>query len=175
MDRVVGPGARRRRLLDAAGRAVLPGFVDSHAHLVFAGERTRRVRGADGGPPLRGRRHQVHGRRRPGPPPTRSCARGCAGWRARCSRQGTTTFECKSGYGLTVADEARSVALAAEVTAEVTFLGAHVVPPEFAADASGYVDLVRGPMLERVRAALRAGPTCSASAARSARTRRARC
>jgi len=61
--------------------------------------------------------------------------------------QGTTTFECKSGYGLTVADERRSVALAAEVTPEVTFLGAHVVPPEFAADRGGYLDLVRGPML----------------------------
>src|SRR5262249_28915217 len=61
--------------------------------------------------------------------------------------QGSTTFECKSGYGLTVADERRSVALAAEVTPEVTFLGAHVVPPEFAADRGGYLDLVCGPML----------------------------
>jgi imidazolonepropionase len=62
-------------------------------------------------------------------------------------RQGTTTFECKSGYGLTVPDEARAVALAAEVTPEVTYLGAHVVAPEFAADPAGYVDLVCGPML----------------------------
>jgi imidazolonepropionase len=61
--------------------------------------------------------------------------------------QGSTTFECKSGYGLTVADEARSVALAAEVTPEVTYLGAHVVPPEFDGDTGGYVDLVCGPML----------------------------
>jgi imidazolonepropionase len=63
-------------------------------------------------------------------------------------RQGITTFECKSGYGLTVDDEARSVALAAELTPEVTFLGAHVVPPEFAADPGGYLDLVTGPMLD---------------------------
>src|SRR5262249_13449851 len=62
-------------------------------------------------------------------------------------RQGTTTFECKSGYGLTVSDEARSVALAAEVTPEVTYLGAHVVPREFSHDAAGYVDLVCGEML----------------------------
>src|SRR5258707_12423651 len=62
--------------------------------------------------------------------------------------QGTTTFECKSGYGLTVYDEARSVALAAEVTAEVTYLGAHVVPPEFGANPGGYVDLVCGAMLD---------------------------
>ena len=67
---------------------------------------------------------------------------------AEMLRQGTTTFECKSGYGLTVGDEARGLALAAEVTPEVTYLGAHVVPPEFAGDAAGYVDLVRGPMLE---------------------------
>jgi imidazolonepropionase len=62
-------------------------------------------------------------------------------------RQGTTTLECKSGYGLTVSDERRSVALAAEVTPEVTFLGAHVVAPEFDGDPAGYVDLVCGPML----------------------------
>ncbi|HLK02103.1 MAG TPA: amidohydrolase family protein, partial [Streptosporangiaceae bacterium] len=62
--------------------------------------------------------------------------------------QGTTTFECKSGYGLTVRDEQRAVALAAEVTSEITYLGAHVVPPEYAADVAGYVDLVCGPMLD---------------------------
>ena len=62
--------------------------------------------------------------------------------------QGTTTFECKSGYGLTVEDEARSVALAAETTDEVTYLGAHVVPAEFEGDAAAYVDLVCGPMLD---------------------------
>ncbi len=67
---------------------------------------------------------------------------------AEMLRQGTTTFECKSGYGLTVADEARSVALAAEITDEVTYLGAHVVPPEYAADPAAYVDLVCGDMLE---------------------------
>jgi imidazolonepropionase len=63
------------------------------------------------------------------------------------TRQGTTTFECKSGYGLTVPDEGRSVRLAAEVTPEVTYLGAHIVPPEFDGDTAGYVDLVCGPML----------------------------
>jgi imidazolonepropionase len=62
-------------------------------------------------------------------------------------RQGTTTLECKSGYGLTVDDERRSVAAAAGITDEVTFLGAHVVPPEFEADPGAYVDLVCGPML----------------------------
>jgi imidazolonepropionase len=62
--------------------------------------------------------------------------------------QGTTTFECKSGYGLTVRDEARSLAIAAEMTPEVTYLGAHVVPAEFAADPAGYVALACGAMLE---------------------------
>jgi imidazolonepropionase len=63
-------------------------------------------------------------------------------------RQGTTTFECKSGYGLTVADEERSVRLAARVTPEVSYLGAHVLPPEFAHDPAGYLDLACGPMLD---------------------------
>src|SRR5262249_57209596 len=64
---------------------------------------------------------------------------------AEALRQGTTTIECKSGYGLTVADEARSLAIAAELTPETTFLGAHVVPP--AADPDSYLDTVCGPML----------------------------
>jgi imidazolonepropionase len=63
-------------------------------------------------------------------------------------RSGITTFETKSGYGLTVADEARSLRLAAEVTDETTFLGAHVVPAEFADRRSEYVSLVAGEMLE---------------------------
>jgi imidazolonepropionase len=63
-------------------------------------------------------------------------------------RQGTTTVEVKSGYGLTVHDEARSLAVARQVTEETTFLGAHVVPPEHADDPAAYVDLVTGPMLE---------------------------
>jgi imidazolonepropionase len=62
--------------------------------------------------------------------------------------QGTTTLETKSGYGLTVRDEARSLAVARQFTDETTFLGAHVVPPEYAEDPAGYVDLVTGPMLE---------------------------
>jgi imidazolonepropionase len=61
--------------------------------------------------------------------------------------QGTTTVEIKSGYGLTVEAEARALRLAGEVTSETTFLGAHVVPPEYAARTADYVDLVTGPML----------------------------
>jgi imidazolonepropionase len=132
--------------IDAAGRAVLPGFVDSHAHLVFAGER-----GAEFAARMAGQPYQAGGIRS-----TVAATRAATNeeLRANLARltaellaQGTTTFECKSGYGLTVADEARSVALAAEATPEVTYLGAHVVAPEFDADPAGYVELVCGPML----------------------------
>jgi imidazolonepropionase len=67
---------------------------------------------------------------------------------AEMQRQGTTTVEVKSGYGLTVRDESRSLALARQVTEETTFLGAHVVPQEYADDPASYVELVTGPMLE---------------------------
>jgi imidazolonepropionase len=63
-------------------------------------------------------------------------------------RSGTTTLEVKSGYGLTVEDEARLLTIAGAVGDEMTFLGAHVVPPECADDPDGYVDLVCGAMLD---------------------------
>jgi imidazolonepropionase len=66
-------------------------------------------------------------------------------------RQGTTTLEIKSGYGLTVEDEARALRIARELTGETTFLGAHVVPAEYAGDRAAYVELVTGPMLEAAR------------------------
>lgn len=134
-------------VVDAAGRAVLPGFVDSHAHLVFGGERS-----AEFAARMAGRQYQAGGilttvraTRAAGDAALRA---NLARLRAEMLAQGTTTFECKSGYGLTVHDEARSLAVAAEVTEEVTYLGAHVVAPEFANDVSGYVDLVCGEMLE---------------------------
>ena len=138
------PAADER--VDCGGRAVLPGFVDSHAHLVFAGERS-----AEFAARMAGRPYQAGGIRGT-VAATRAASDGDlrAGLRrlvAEMLRQGTTTVECKSGYGLTVAAERRSVALAAEVTPEVTFLGAHVVPPEYQTDRAGYLDLVRGPML----------------------------
>lgn len=138
------PAADRRVGLD--GRAAIPGFVDSHAHLVFAGERGAEFAARMAGRPYDagGIRSTVLATRAATDAQLRAGLRRLAG---EMLRQGTTTFECKSGYGLTVADEARSVALAAEVTAEVTYLGAHVVPAEFSADVSGYVDLVCGPML----------------------------
>jgi imidazolonepropionase len=134
-------------VLDAAGRAVLPGFVDSHAHLVFAGERSAEFDARMAGRPYQagGIRSTVAATRAATDATLRA---GLGRLAAEMLRQGTTTFECKSGYGLTVGDEQRSVALAAEVTGEVTYLGAHVVPAEFADDPAGYVDLVCGPMLD---------------------------
>ena len=133
--------------VDAAGRAVLPGFVDSHAHLVFAGERSAEfaARMAGRGYAAGGIRSTVAATRAATDADLRAGLRRLAG---EMLAQGTTTFECKSGYGLTVEDEARSVALAAEATDEVTYLGAHVVPAEFEGDAGAYVDLVCGPMLD---------------------------
>ena len=138
------PAADRR--VDAAGRAVLPGFVDSHAHLVFAGERGAEFEARMAGVPYRagGIHGTVAATRAASDADLAANLRGLAD---EMLAQGITTFECKSGYGLTVADEARSVALAARMTPEVTFLGAHVVPPEFESDPAGYVDLVSGPML----------------------------
>jgi imidazolonepropionase len=134
------------RVVDAGGRTVLPGFVDSHAHLVFAGERGAEFAARMAGLPYSagGIRATVAATRAAADDQLSANLRRLA---AEMIAQGTTTFECKSGYGLTVADEARSVRLAAQVTDEVTYLGAHVVPPEFAADPASYLDLVCGQML----------------------------
>ena len=145
-----GPAAQAPaadEVVDAAGRAVLPGFVDSHAHLVFAGERSAEFAARMAGRPYKagGILTTVEATRAASDAALRANLQRLA---AELLAQGTTTFECKSGYGLTVADEARALALAAEVTPEVTYLGAHVVPPEFARDHAGYVDLVCGDMLD---------------------------
>ena len=132
--------------VDCDGAAVIPGFVDSHAHLVFAGDRS-----AEFAARMAGQRYEAGGIRA-----TVAATRAASDDQLRGTLRrlvgellasGTTTFEVKSGYGLTVADEERSCRLAAEVTSDVTFLGAHVVPPEFSSDRGSYLDLLTGPML----------------------------
>jgi imidazolonepropionase len=132
---------------DVGGRAVIPGLVDSHSHLVFAGDRAEEFAARMTGTPYSagGIRTTVAATRAA---TDEQLAANLARLVAEMQRQGTTTVEVKSGYGLTVADEARSLAIARQVTEETTFLGAHVVPPEHAADPSSYVELVTGPMLE---------------------------
>ncbi|WP_329501215.1 imidazolonepropionase [Kitasatospora herbaricolor] len=139
------PAADER--FDAGGRALLPGFVDSHAHLVFAGDRT-----AEFNARMSGQSYSAGGIRTT-VAATRAASdaeldANLARFVREALHQGTTTIECKSGYGLTVEDEARALRIAAGHTPETTYLGAHVVAPEFADDPAGYVDLVTGGMLD---------------------------
>ncbi|KAB8160209.1 imidazolonepropionase [Streptomyces sp. 3MP-14] len=151
-DRVVWIGASSRAPatdshLDAAGRSVIPGFVDSHAHLLFAGDRTAEFHARMSGQPYEagGIATTVAATRAA---TDAELARRLAHFRQEMARQGTTTVETKSGYGLTVEDEARALRVAARQLTEVTFLGAHIVPPEYRDEPAAYVDLVTGPMLD---------------------------
>jgi len=136
------PAADER--LDAEGAAVLPGFVDSHSHLIFAGDRAAEFGARMAGEPYTGGgiRTTVAATRAASDDELRASAARLV---AEARRQGTTTIEIKSGYGLSVADEARSLRIARELTDETTFLGAHVVPA--GQDPADYVDLVTGAML----------------------------
>ncbi|CAM5431319.1 imidazolonepropionase [Streptomyces xanthochromogenes] len=134
-------------VVDARGRAVIPGFVDSHSHLVFAGDRTQEFNARMSGRPYRagGIRTTVTATRGAS---DEALGANVARYLAEALRQGTTTQETKSGYGLTVEDEARALRIAAEHTDEVTYLGAHIVAPEYADDPAAYVALVTGEMLD---------------------------
>ncbi|WP_030897336.1 imidazolonepropionase [Streptomyces sp. NRRL F-5126] len=133
--------------VDAGGRAGIPGFVDSHSHLVFAGDRT-----AEFNARMSGRAYSAGGIRT-----TVAATRAATDeqlaatldrYLAEALRQGTTTLETKSGYGLTPDDESRALRIAASRTDEVTYLGAHIVAPELADDPAAYVGLVTGDMLD---------------------------
>lgn len=134
-------------VIDAGGRCVIPGFVDSHTHLVFAGDRseefTARMAGKsyDGG----GIRVTTEATRRTGADRLRELL---AARVAEAHRAGITTLEIKSGYGLDVETEIRLLEVAGHYTDEVTFLGAHLTPAEFEGKTDEYLDLVCGPMLE---------------------------
>lgn len=132
---------------DMRGAAVLPGFVDAHMHLVFAGDRAAEFDARMSGTPYSagGIRTTVAATRAAS---DETLAANAARLVAEAARQGTTTVEAKSGYGLTVRDEQRSLVAAQTVTEETTFLGAHVVPAEYADRPDDYVDLVAGAMLE---------------------------
>jgi imidazolonepropionase len=141
---VDAPSADRR--IDCGNRSVIPGFVDSHAHLVFAGDRSAEFAARMSGMPYDGG----------GIATTVSATRAASDGElsgnlsrlaAELARSGVTTFETKSGYGLTVDDERRALEIAARATRETTFLGAHVVPAEFRDRRDDYVRLVAGDML----------------------------
>jgi imidazolonepropionase len=125
---------------------VLPGFVDSHAHLVFAGDRAAEFAARMAGTPYDGGgiASSVRATRAASDDELRTLV---AARVAEMRAQGTGTVEIKSGYGLTVGDEARALRIAREFTDETTFLGAHVVPAEYATRREEYVALVTGPML----------------------------
>ncbi|MEO6942652.1 MAG: imidazolonepropionase [Terrimesophilobacter sp.] len=133
--------------IDAQGRCVIPGFVDSHSHLVFAGDRSTEFEHRMTGQPYAagGIRTTVAATRAA---TDAQLAANTARLVAEMRAQGTTTVEIKSGYGLTTVDEARSLAIAKTFTSEVTYLGAHVVPAEFKDDPAAYVALVTGDMLD---------------------------
>ena len=139
-------GAEADDRLDAGGRCLIPGFVDSHTHLIFAGDRS-----AEFAARMAGRDYEAGGIR-----VTTDATRAAsddvlralaAARRAEGLRAGITHLEIKSGYGLDVDTERRSCELAAELTDDVTFLGAHVVPAEYEGRADDYVELVCGEML----------------------------
>jgi imidazolonepropionase len=139
-------GAAGDERLDAAGRCVIPGFVDSHTHLVFAGDRADEFAAR-----MSGRPYEAGGIR-----VTTEATRSASDSELRelterrrdeALRAGITHLEIKSGYGLDTEGERRLCEIAAVFTDDVTFLGAHVVPPEYEGRADEYVELVCGEML----------------------------
>ena len=127
--------------VDCSGRTLLPGFVDSHTHLIFAGDRA-----AEFAARAKGERYTAGGIAT-----TVTATRSASDSQLRNNAQnllneallsGTTTVEIKSGYGLTQADEHRSIKIASEFTDETTLLAAHVIPAEFKESPESYVDLV---------------------------------
>lgn len=137
-------GAERQ--VDVGGRCVMPGFVDSHTHLIFAGDRLSEFASRMAGQPYQpgGILDTVTATRATAAVDLETQARRLMG---QAVASGTTTFEIKTGYGLTAEHEAAHLRIARELTAEATLLGAHLVPPEYSADRSGYLRLVTETMI----------------------------
>src|SRR5215213_10726844 len=139
-------GAAADERIDAEGRSVIPGFVDSHTHLVFAGDRAEEFAARMSGRPYEagGIRVTTNATRRAGDEELRALT---ARRRAEGLRGGITHLEIKSGYGLETDTERRLCEVAAGFTDDVTFMGAHVVPVEYEGRPNDYVELVCGEML----------------------------
>ena len=136
------------RAMDLGGRAVLPGWVDSHTHLVFAGDRATEFARRMAGQPYTagGIMTTVNATRSATDDELLAAARM---QRHRAALAGTTTIEAKTGYGLDLRSETRLAKISADVADVATYLGAHLVPAD--ADRREYLDLVTGPMLDAVR------------------------
>jgi imidazolonepropionase len=139
----VGKGAQSGvdNIIDCSDKTLLPGFVDSHTHLVFAGDRSEEFSARS-----RGEKYTAGGITT-----TVEATRKASSAELQENAQrlldealssGTTTVEIKSGYGLNELDEARSIEIASQFTSETTLLAAHVIPTEFKDDVDGYVDLI---------------------------------
>jgi len=143
--------------LDCEGRAVIPGFVDAHTHLAFAGDRaeefSRRMAGEDYEAILRAGGGILSTVRATREAPFSDLVSHTAARAQRMLEQGTTTVEIKSGYGLELVTELKQLRAAAQVQEQVpidvvtTFLGAHVLPPEYASDREGYLRLLEEELL----------------------------
>jgi imidazolonepropionase len=138
-----------QNVISANGKAVIPGFVDSHNHLVFAGDRAIEFSARMQGQPYEagGINYTVEQTRRASDEELRGNVSALV---KEGLISGTTTVEIKSGYGLSIADELRSLEIAREFTAETTFLGAHVLPADFKSAPEDYIAMVCGPMLDAV-------------------------
>jgi imidazolonepropionase len=143
---VENAGAAADERIDVGGRSVIPGFVDSHTHLVFAGDRSEEFAARMAGRPYEagGIRVTTEATRAA---TTDELAELTRHRRREALRAGITHLEIKSGYGLEVDTERRCCMLAGEHTDDVTFLGAHVVPSEYEGRSDDYVDLVCTEML----------------------------
>jgi imidazolonepropionase len=138
-----------KNVISAKGKTVIPGFVDSHNHLIFAGDRAAEFSARMQGQPYAagGINYTVEQTRSATDEQLRANASALV---FEGLSSGTTTVEIKSGYGLSVEDEVRSLQIAHEFTEETTFLGAHVVPTEYKSAPDDYLAMVCGPMLEAV-------------------------